>query len=134
MHQNEYDIIFQVWRPSATVDSDRCYSMVGNNTFRNIELKFGGLVDEEVLPPLNSYITVEPGDVVGYRVNSNVRGEEQGIQLNDTSLYNSNDIWYYAEPPVPTDASCPYPVGENRDRSTLINATPKLRVNISKNM
>ena len=34
--EGDYDITFQVWRPSPTVNSDGCYGLVGENAFTRI--------------------------------------------------------------------------------------------------
>ena len=39
-----YDITFQVWRPSPTVQANGCYSLVGENIFTSISLHGGGIM------------------------------------------------------------------------------------------
>ena len=45
------------------------------------------------LPVTNSIITAQSGDVVGYYTNSR-NGNNEGIQLEQASVYNQNIVWY----------------------------------------
>ena len=95
-----YDITFQVWRPSPTVTStngyDGCYSLVGENIFTSFTFSEGGFVLLSPIPPSNSIITAQSGDVVGYYTNSQ-GGNDKGIQLERNNDYNENIVWYKME-------------------------------------
>ena len=131
-----YDIFFQVWRPSPTVQSNGCYSLVGENRFTSILLDDSGLVSET--PEPSNIISVRPGDVVGYYTFSR-RAEDnsnsQGIQL-DTDY--ADIVWYLADfdtnPNTMGASNCPLPVGDGPDRILTLstNAGPVLSVSISK--
>ena len=138
MHRNgAYDIFFQVWRPSPTVQNNGCYSLVGENRFSSILLGDDGLVSET--PEPSNIISVQPGDVVGYytfsRRDDGNRGSE-GIQLD--SCYTADIVWYLAD--FDTDlitmgaSLCPLPVGDGPGRVLIssTNAGPLLSVSISK--
>ena len=108
-------IHFQVWRPSPTVESDGCYSMVGENRFSGTLSRDGGAV---LTPSPANVISVRPGDVVGYYQTANRNGS--GILLNEDLLRNET-VWYQVNPepglPMTTgDESCPVPVGMQPDR------------------
>ena len=136
-HNGEYDIFFQVWRPSPTVQDNGCYSLVGENRFTSIFLGDDGLVSET--PEPSNIISVQPGDVVGYYTFSRADSENQGmhgIQL-DTG-YTKDIVWYLAdfgtESITLEDTNCPLPVGaeSNRVLTSSTSAGPVLSVSISK--
>ena len=130
----EYDITFQVWRPSPTVNSDGCYGLVGENVFTRISSPYlnNGLIS--VTPEPTNRITARPGDVVGFYAVS----RKGGIQL-DTS-FTGESVWYHRntdnDPLVSRgEASvCPFPVGSQADRvlRSSTNAAPMLSVDICK--
>ena len=136
MHQGVYDIYFQVWRPSPTVQENGCYSMVGENRYTRISLGRSGLVSET--PEPSNILTVQHGDVVGYFTISR-KGINEGIQMlmiDDSQSVNS--VWYNT-----TTGSgllnagapnCPFPVGTGTDRilASFTNAAPVLSVSICK--
>ena len=126
-----YDITFQVWRPSPTVNDSGCYSLVGENVFTSFSFTLGGTV--QLSPPSSSIITAQSGDVVGYYTNSR-EGSNDGIQLERNSIYTQNIIWYQTTDsnglsPL-SSSNCPYPVGSGSDRilRTSANAAPMLRL------
>ena len=130
-----YDITFQVWRPSPTVNDSGCYSLVGENVFTSFSFNDGGLV--QLSPPNSSIITAQSGDVVGYYTKSR-EGMNDGIQLERDSIYTENIIWYQAIDsngltPL-LDSDCPYPVGSESGRilASSTNAAPMLRLVTSK--
>lgn len=138
-----YDaIIFQVWRPSPTVDSDGCYSLVGEDAFsQNLEGFTGGLVSADLGP--STAITVQPGDVIGYFTssdsNDNSRSRinrEIGIPLFEPDS-DSESVWYHSntpeEPLLIGPGACRFPVGLGSDRilRSSTNAAPAFSVDIS---
>ena len=126
-----YDITFQVWRPSPTVQNDGCYSLVGENVFTGFSFIDGTV---QLSPPSSSILTAQSGDVLGYYSNS--RKGSGGIQLERNPIYTQNIIWYQAvNGLIPLrNSDCPYPVGSESDgvlRSST-NAAPMLRLVTSK--
>ena len=93
-----FDITFQVWRPSPTVNSSNgyegCYSLVGENVFTSVTVSEGSFVQLSPTPP--SIITAQSGDVVGYYTNSR-GGNDEGIQLERDNDYNENIVLYKME-------------------------------------
>jgi hypothetical protein len=80
-----YNITFQVWRPSSGVEDNGCYYLTGEDLYTNIDLGDGGLVNR-TLEPAN-YLTVQPGDVVGYYMSREGRtGMMDGIQLSTSQF------------------------------------------------
>ncbi len=130
-----YDITFQVWRPSPTVQSNGCYSLVGQNEFTSFSFSNGGLVQLTPTPPSNPIITAQPGDVVGYYTNSRM-GADNGIQLDSDSNFTENMIWYrsVADGSLTSsgDNACPYPIGPGRYLSSSMAAALILRINSGK--
>ena len=140
-----YNITFQVWRPSPTVENTGCYSLVGENRFENFLFTEHGLVQLTPTPPLNTLIIAQSEDVVGYYTNSRgglkngVRGNgvNEGIQLENGNSYNQNIIWYHdlgTGPLVIWNNECPYPVGSESNKSlrSYTNAAPMLNISTSK--
>ncbi len=130
-----YDITFQVWRPSPTVQRDGCYSLIGENKFSRISFTRDGLVQLIPTPPSNSIITAQPGDVVGYYTNHRWTSNS-GIQLERNSDFTENMIWYrsLADGSLTSSGNnaCPYPVGTGRYLSSSAVAAPMLRINSGK--
>ena len=131
--QNQYDINFQVWRPSPAVETDGCYSMVGENIFTSVTLT-DSLIRET--PSVNEQISFRPGYVVGFFVVSNRERdpERHGIVLDTT--YNTETVWYGSVDAggVVGDPNCPFPVGTqtNRFLRTSTNAAPVISVSYCK--
>ena len=135
-HNGKYDITFQVWRPSPTVNSDRCYSLVGENEFTRISSPNynSGLIS--VTPEPTNRITAQPGDVVGFYAVSR-KGGNDGIQISTS--FTGECVWYHrntSNDPLPSRGMsvCPFPVGSqsNRELRSSTNAAPMLSVDICK--
>ena len=128
-HQGVYDISFQVWRPSPTVQESGCFSLVGENKFTSISLGDGGLVSKT--PEPSNILTVQPGDVVGYYTISR-GGMGDGLQLDKSQ--NIDSIWYHtiSESFAPGTADCPLPVGIDKILTSFTNGSPVLSVTMSK--
>ena len=58
-----YDITFQVWRPGPAVESDGCYSLVGEDMYENVMLEQSQLVNRTV--DSSTVISVQPGGCGG---------------------------------------------------------------------
>ena len=121
-----YDIGFQVWRPSPTVQDTGCYSLVGQNLFTSIEML--NLFTIAGLLPTNT-LQVSIGDVVGLYV-FNARGPPRGIQLDTT---NPASFWYATGPMSAGNPDCPLPVGAGRALSlSRTDAAPIITVGVGK--
>ena len=93
-HDGDYIIVFQVWRPSPSVELDGCYSLVESDAYTNIPLEGGGLVTRDV--PSSTVMSVQPGDVVGYFISSTQgEGRDEGIQLERRDAENGERVWHH---------------------------------------
>ena len=134
-HENgAYTIHFQVWRPSPTVGSDGagCYSLVGENRFTSITL-INRAVSET--PEPTNIISVQPGDVVGYYVQSSGYGDNEGIQINsDDSRFNMyyNNEDNEGNPISLGPDSCQVSAGLSGLLASSTSAAPQLSIDISK--
>ena len=130
----EYSIIFQVWRPSPSVDIDGCYDIVGDDRYTDIQLIQGedGLVNRTLDP--SSFISVQPGDVLGYY--TYLDDENGGIQHDPN--FDTESVWYHThtddDPLMSRGMSCPFPVGEGTDRvlTTFSSLGPVFSIDIGK--
>ena len=132
-----YTLDFQVWRPSANVTSNGCYSLVGSNRFTSISL----MNQIAIVTPLpQNRIQFEPGDVLGFFVESAREWpDDRGVVILSDRItrgdggYETEEVWY-ANMSNPTigNAQCPFPVGYNRILSSFINAAPVISISVSK--
>ena len=134
-NNGEYTLIFQVWRPSPTVDVSSgtgCYSLVGSNRFSQIRLSGSVAV---VTPSPQDYILFRPGDVLGFYVEE-ARGDQHGVVvLTNPSSFTSEIVWYASiEPSMATSLTgdCPYFVGSDGVLNTLTRAAPIISVRACK--
>ena len=134
-HENgAYTIHFQVWRPSPTVSSDGtgCYSLLGENRFTSITFSNRGPISET--PEPTNIISVQPGDVVGYYVLSNINIDDDGIQMDS---HDASIIIYYNEDnegnPISLGPdSCQVRAGDGGLLTESTSAAPQLSIDISK--
>ena len=119
-----YTITFQVWRPNSPspVNNDGCYTLVGDNLFRDIVLDSDRAVREA--PSDNDRIEVQPGDVVGFYLTGTDR-EDNGIRFAED--YTQESVWYATSDVVEgSNPSCIFPVGESRTLSSFTNLAPRI--------
>ena len=64
-HDMIYNLDLQVWRPSPTVQTTGCYSLVGINRFTSVSLTNSVAV---VTPLPQEWIEFQPGDVLGFNI------------------------------------------------------------------
>ena len=125
-NNRQYDIAFQVWRPSPTVDG--CYSLVGQDLFTSIEITvdnlLGGLVPTRTLQ-------VSSGDVVGVSVSA-LSGLPNGIQLHPSV---SASFWFATGTEAdPVNDECPLPVGAGQSLSILRTDAPIITVAVGESV
>ena len=130
-----YDITFQVWRPSPTVQQSGCYTLVGQNRFTRISLGSNGLVRET--PEPSNILSVEPNDVVGYfslSRNDQESKKGEGMQLDTSQSIES--VWYHTntnmDPLIIGAPNCPLPVGTEAILISSTNVAPVLSMNVCK--
>ena len=134
-HDRIYTLDLQVWRPSPTVQTTGCYSLVGNNRFTSISLANQVAI---VTPLSRSRIEFQPGDVLGFML-ENIDGSDGGVVLLSDSLeqvdggYETEEIWYADfSNPVFNNNECQLAVGTGRLLNTRTNAAPVISISYSK--
>ena len=127
---------FQVWRPSPTVNEDGCYSLVNNFITRSISLTTSPAVSHvaRVTPPPEYQLQFQPGDVLGFYVESHGTGSDNdnGVVLLGNGSHTSELVWFtrIAQPSQSAD-SCPYPVGTNGVLKLSTNAAPVISISVT---
>ena len=129
-----YNLDFQVWRPSPTVDDSTgtgCYSLVGNNRFTAISLNNRVA---QVTPSPQDYIQFQPGDVLGFYVEE-AREADNGVVILTSyeriSSFTSELVWYASIAPTMASSQngdCPYSVGSRGVLNTLTRAAPVISI------
>ena len=127
-----FTLDLQIWRPSPTVNATGCYSLVGNNRFTSVELDRWVAV---VTPLPRERIQFQPGDVLGFYVESARGGSGEGVvilsdlNVQDDRGYETEEVWY-ARNPVIGSIGCPYPVGSTKVLNTFARAAPVISPSI----
>ena len=129
-----YNLEFQVWRPSPTVDDSTgtdCYSLVGNNRFTAISLSNRVA---QVTPSPQDYIQFQPGDVLGFYVEE-AREADDGVVIltsyEGISSFTSELVWYASIAPTMASSQkgdCPYSVGSSGVLNTITRAAPVISI------
>lgn len=115
-----YSIRFQVWRPSG-----QCFSEAGQNEFTSVSLNPNSVIRETPLD--TKRIRVQPGDVVGFYLNSPKRAGRNGRGVQLDKNRDQEDVWYGD---IGSDGSCPFSIGDSTLLST--NLAPILHVVVCK--
>ena len=131
-----FDLDFQVWRPSPTVNVTGCYSLVDKFAIRSISIP----IDSEnkhvakVIPSLPDQLLFQPGDVLGFYVESEGRfNQDNGVVLLNNGSHTSELVWFArinATAQTSESGSCPYPVGAIGVLNSLTHAAPVISVSI----
>ena len=127
-----FSLHLQVWRPSPTVRTTGCYSLVGNNSFTSVKI-YERIVRATPYPQSN--IEFQPGDVLGFYVESARGGNNEGVAiLSDINVkgdrqYETEAVWY-AKSPEFGSIGCPYPVGSTGVLNTFTRAAPVISPSI----
>ena len=114
-HDQNYDIYFQVWRPTG---ASGCYSLVGSNFVDNGNPGSVHNVRRCVVldVPENEQITVEPGDVVGFHSTYAVESDGGGVELDEGA---DHVVWYSSQNSPDTNPVC---TGVSGDLSSQRNS------------
>lgn len=124
---DEYDLNFQVWRPSSTVkksDGTGSYSLVGRNRFSSIS-PMGG-VARVTLGSRRTPISFQPGDVLGIYVEDTGGGGDGVVMTNGEREL----VWYASIGEYST--SSVYLVGSGGQLATSTHAAPVISIATSK--
>jgi hypothetical protein len=136
-HDGFYNLDLQVWRPSPTVQTTGCYSLVRNNRFTSVPLPNQVAV---VTPSPQEQIEFQPGDVLGFNLENTDRDDGGVVILMDSSNrdddgYETEEVWYADfSNPVFGNQECQLAVGSQPDRAlnTMMSAAPVISVSYSK--
>ena len=113
---------FQVWRPSPTVNTTGCYSLVGHNEFSNVTL-IGEIAT--ATPPQHNQIQVQPGDVVGFYLDAD------GAHVNTEPVYSNMMVWFgRVETGENQNSACPHPIARSGGLDSSINGAPLITVSL----
>ena len=138
-HDRVYNLDLQVWRPSPTVQTTGCYSLVRNNRFTSVPLANQVAV---VTPLPQEQIEFQPDDVLGFKL-ENTDGNDGGVViLMDSSEqgdggYETEEVWHTdVSDVVFSSGPCHFQVGSQagRDLNTYTRAAPIISVSYSKSM
>ena len=132
MHHNRYTLDLQVWRPSPTVNDSTGagqYSLVGNNRFTSISLSDRKAI---VTPSPQDYIQFQPGDVLGFYVNSSM-GNNDGVVVLTDDDYTSELVWFASIAPTLATSQTTYSIGSSGDLDTLKRAAPVISIGTGEN-
>ena len=130
-----FDIDFQVWRPSPTVNETGCYSLVGNYIVRSFIINGTPQANHvaRVTPSPQDQLQFQPGDVLGFYVESHGTSSDFDngvVMLNNGS--HTNELVHFASIDVtsqpPQSGSCPYPVGSNGILNSTTRAAPVISI------
>ena len=128
MHQNEYILDLQVWRPSPTVDDSTGtgqYSLVGNNRFTSISLSDQVAI---VTPSPQDYIQFQPGDVLGFYVEEARDSEDGVVVLTNPNGFTSEAVWFVSIDPAMATSQSVYSIGSSGDLDSLTRAAPVISI------
>ena len=133
-HQNDYTLDLQVWRPSPTEDIDDStgtgqYSLVGNNRFTSISLSDRKAI---VTPSPQDYIQFQPGDVLGFYVDSEQGNNDGVVVLTSPSSFTSEVVWFASIAPTQTTVRTTYSIGSSGDLDTSTRAAPVISIKTGK--
>ena len=130
-----FDFIFQVWRPSPSVNITGCYSLVNDFISSSISITPSEPV-ARVVPPPQDQLQFQPGDVLGFYVERH-GGESNyndGVIVLIDGSHSSELVWYASVDITAVQpsksGSCPYPVGSNGVLNSLTHAAPVISVSL----
>ena len=137
-----FNFIFQVWRPAPNVDVTGCYNLVDDFISTNIPIEIQPsptIRVARITPSLADQLQFQPGDVLGFYVESHGEGPGSGGDANNgvalliSSSYSSELVWYGsigdATTQISRTDSCPYPVGTSLSSRT--HAAPVISISIT---
>ncbi len=130
--EQPYTISFQVWRPNSPspMSTDGCYTIQGANSFSPIPLADDGSDDRGIVtgvPPESERIEVQPGDVVGFYLQSD-RSDNDGILFADKR--EDESVWYTTGDFTTGGLTCPFPVGPGRTLDSFIDLAPLITATV----
>ena len=137
-----FDFILQVWRPSPTLQTDSCYSLINDHRIMSTvikkDLQTGRVAKVTTLP--QNQLQFEPGDVLGFYVESHGSGNtpdgdnDNGVVVLNNGNHTSELVWHGRITSLTSQSgSCPYCVGTSGLLNTSTHAAPVISINITTN-
>ena len=136
-----FDFTFQVWRPAPNVNITGCYSLVDDFISTGIPI---GIAPSQtvnvarITPSLADQLQFQPGDVLGFYVESHGEGSAPGDDPNNgvallTSGGYANELVWYGNIRGDTvqasrTGSCPYQTGTSGILSLSTRAAPVISI------
>ena len=137
----KFDFILQVWRPSPTVNVSGCYSLVNDYMSREITVTDSPISERvaRITPSPQHQLHFQPGDVLGFYVESHGQGDLPGgdddngvVLLNNVYMgYTSESVYFAsidATAQTSQSGSCPYSVGTNGVLNSLTHGAPVISI------
>ena len=137
-----FDFIFQVWRPASNVNDTGCYSLVDDFISTDIPIRIQPsptIRVARITPSLADQLQFQPGDVLGFYVESHGDGSHpdgdanNGVALLTSGSNTSELVWYGSIGDATTQISridsCPYPV--KTALSSQAHAAPVISISIT---
>ena len=126
-----FNFILQVWRPSPTIQTDSCYSLINDYRITSIVINQTGPV-ATVTPPPQNQLQFEPGDVLGFYVESHGSGssdDDNGVIVLNNGSHTSELVWHGRITSLTSQSGgCPYRVGTSGLLSTSTHAAPVISI------
>ena len=125
-----FDFILQVWRPSPTLQTDSCYSLINEYRITSTIIGNTGRVAKVTDLPQNQ-LQFESGDVLGFYVESHGprTNDDNGVVVLNDSSHTSELVWHGRITSLTSwSGSCPYPVGTSGLLNTSTHAAPVISI------
>ena len=122
-----YDLHFQVWRPSPTVDDSTgsgVYSLVGDNRFSSISISSGMVI---VTPSVEDRVQFSSGDVLGFYL-ANAKDTDRQVIAARGGSFTNHRVWHASVDP-PNDYTT-FSAGSSATLNTLLSAAPVLSIHV----
>ncbi len=131
-----FNFILQVWRPSPTQKTE-CYSLVNDHSITSTNIgsnsQTGRVAKVTTLP--HNQLQFEPGDVLGFYVESHGSGsspggdDDNGVVVLNNGSHTSELVWHgRITARTSQSGSCPYPIGTSGVLSTPTHAAPVISI------
>ena len=129
---------FQVWRPSPIVNETGCYSLVDNFAIISTPIPVSPAIEHvaRVTPLPQNQLRFQPGDVLGFYVESHGTGDklsDNGVVLLNNGSHPSELVWFASiaiTAQTSQSGSCPYPVGTTGVLNSLTRAAPVISISV----
>ena len=133
-----FDFTLQAWRPTLTgnLSKGECYDLINEDSRREIDVSSQQRVARVASLPQDQ-LQFQPGDVLGFYVESKGEGDDPGGDANNgVVILDGNELVWFARIEKTAarpsrSVSCPYPVGKNGVLNSSTRAAPVISINIT---